>query len=72
MYAHDVSSSIFSSSAIIDDKFSYGLSIDPENGNIYGLEAPPFTDQGNIHMYNSQGNKMITYQVGVGPNSVLF
>ena len=50
----------------------YGFSIDPENGQLIGLQAPDFSSAGNIIFYDSEGNETTTYAVGIGPNGCAF
>jgi hypothetical protein len=50
--------------------FFYGFSVG-EN-TIYGTIAPDFTNNGTVEKYDSKGNKIATYEVGVGPNSATF
>ncbi len=58
--------------ALIADKYFYGFNIDPENGDIYGLEAPSFTEAGSLTVYSAEGEAKATYTVGIGPNGVVF
>ena len=54
------------------DKYFYGFNVNPDNGDIYGLEAPSFTENGNLLRYNASGEFIKQYEVGIGPNSVVF
>lgn len=53
-------------------KSLYGFSVDPENGQLIGLEAPDFNSGGNMIYYDFEGNETATYQVGIGPNGCAF
>lgn len=57
---------------LAEEKSFYGFNINRANGDIYGLEAPSFTENGNLIKYNSSGAIIKEYKVGVGPNSVIF
>jgi len=53
-------------------KSLYGFSVNPDNGNIFALEAPSFTANGMLYRYNSDGEVLGNYEVGVGPNGAGF
>jgi hypothetical protein len=57
---------------IAADKSFYGFNVNRQNGDIYGLEVPSFTENGNLIKYNSTGTVIKQYEVGIGPNSVVF
>lgn len=59
------------STPLIDEYF-YGFNVDPKNGIIYGLQAPTFTLAGTLKRYNSKGEMIETYAVGIGPNGAYF
>lgn len=53
--------------------YFYGFNVNPNNGDIYCLEAPNFTSGGSLKVFGSDFSgpkKMVT--VGIGPNGVLF
>jgi len=54
------------------EKYFYGFSVDPDNGDIYGCEAPTFSAPGTVYRYNSAGTELSSQTVGIGPNSVYF
>ena len=54
------------------DKSFYGFNVNRNNGDIYALEAPSFTENGSLIKYNSTGTVIKQYEVGIGPNSVVF
>ncbi len=53
--------------------YFYGFNVNPNNGDIYCLEAPSFTGAGKLKVFASDftGPKK-TVDVGIGPNGVLF
>ncbi len=54
-------------------KSLYGFSVNPDNGNIFALEAATnFTGNGVLYRYNSDGEILGNYEVGVGPNGAGF
>jgi YVTN family beta-propeller protein len=53
-------------------KSLYGFSVNPNNGNIFALETPSFTDNGILYRYNSDGEVIANYEVGIGPNGAGF
>ena len=66
-YANETNTQI-----IAADKYFYGFNVNPDNGDIYGLEAPSFTENGQLYRYNASGEFVKGYEVGIGPNSVVF
>ena len=54
------------------NKGFYGLEIDPENGDIYGLDAGLFTTAGYLYRYKNTSVLIDTFQVGIGPNCAVF
>ncbi|PKP33067.1 MAG: hypothetical protein CVU00_11060 [Bacteroidetes bacterium HGW-Bacteroidetes-17] len=54
------------------DKYFYGFNINPDNDDIYGLEAPSFSDNGILYRYDKLGTFVKQYEVGIGPNSAVF
>jgi len=57
--------------ALIDKSF-YGLSINPETGNIFAMEATSFTANGTLWRYEANGTELGSYEAGIGPNSAGF
>jgi hypothetical protein len=47
------------------------LGIDDE-GNIYAGFAPDFSNNGFVKKYDMSGNEIAKYEVGIGPNGVVF
>lgn len=52
--------------------FFYGLDVDPNNGEIYGLDAGNFSSNGNIRKYSNLGLMMDSLIVGIAPNNIIF
>jgi len=50
----------------------YGVSVDPNNGNIYGAILPSYTTKGIVYRYDSSGNQLNNYEVGFYPDRCLF
>lgn len=50
----------------------YGFNVSPKNGDIYCMEAPSFTEPGNVKVYLSDGSLLKTVEVGIGPNGAVF
>lgn len=53
--------------------YYYGFNVNPNNGDIYCLEAPNFTGAGKLKVFNtgsSSPKKMV--DVGIGPNGAIF
>ncbi|HBZ66357.1 MAG TPA: hypothetical protein DEO70_05915 [Bacteroidales bacterium] len=56
----------------ISDKMFYGFGVNPDNGEILGLEAPSFTGPGVLYRFSPDGTQLGQYPTGIGPNSVVF
>ena len=52
--------------------YSYGLGIDPENGNIYLADAKDFNSSGLVKVFDKDGNLVETMNAGVAPNGFVF
>lgn len=50
----------------------YGFNVNPENGDIYVLDAGDFQTAGTLIIYNNSGVELASYSVGLIPNGVLF
>jgi YVTN family beta-propeller protein len=57
-----------------DIETPYGLSIDPNNGDVYVTDAKDFTVSGAVYCFNSQGQLRFSFSVspGVSPNGLVF
>jgi hypothetical protein len=53
-------------------KSLYGLSVNPQNGDIYCFENTSFTTSGVMYIFNSNGTLKFTGVVGIGPNGAVF
>lgn len=71
IYAWDNQSATLPSTPI-SDKLFYGFNVNPDNGEIFGLVAPSFTDSGILYRFSSDGTLLGQYPTGIGPNSVVF
>ncbi|UCG27177.1 MAG: YncE family protein [Bacteroidales bacterium] len=49
----------------------YGMDVDVNNGNIYGLDARGFLENGYLFRYSSSGSLIDSIEVGMGPNGVV-
>lgn len=50
----------------------YGFNYNPASSELYLLESKSFSSSGKMHIYNEQGSKITTKEVGIGPNSAYF
>ena len=50
----------------------YGLSYNPANNRIYVSDAMGYTNTGYIREYDTQGNYIQSYHVGLNPSKILF
>jgi len=71
IYSMSVNSNQMPSEPIINKVF-YGLAVHPQSNIIYGLEATSFTQNGFMFRYHSDGTLIDSFEVGVGPGSVVF
>ncbi|MEN8137125.1 MAG: DUF5074 domain-containing protein [Bacteroidota bacterium] len=58
-------------SAPIISGYFYGFNVNKDN-NVFGTLAPDFSSNGTVKEFDSDGNEIENYTVGVGPNSVVF
>ncbi|MCK9422446.1 MAG: hypothetical protein M0Q38_07600 [Bacteroidales bacterium] len=73
IYAMPIASSYLPTDPLIDSgKMFYGFNVNPDNGDIYALEAPTFTGPGLLYRYNPQGKLLKQYTVGIAPNGAYF
>ena len=54
------------------DKVSYGIDVDPENGDIFLPWFTSATSNGNIFVYTETGTEKLTLDAGIMPNSAVF
>ena len=55
----------------IIDEYFYGFGVYNDDF-IYGTMAPNFTSNGSVKKYDPTGKEISTYEVGIGPNGVVF
>jgi YVTN family beta-propeller protein len=71
IYALNINSSSLPTSPLIQG-FFYGLDVNPDNGEIFGLDAGNFSSNGNIRKYSKSGLKLDSLSVGIAPNNIIF
>ena len=71
IYALNINSSSLPISPLIQG-FFYGLDVNPDNGEIFGLDAGNFSSNGNIRKYSKSGLKLDSLSVGIAPNNIIF
>lgn len=71
VYNMSITATLLPSTALISKSF-YGLSVDPYNDNILGMEVPDFSSNGNMIVYDEEGTQLATFTVGIGPNGASF
>jgi DNA-binding beta-propeller fold protein YncE len=71
IYRYNIGSGNLDSLPLIDKDF-YGFNVDPQNGDLYGFEAPTFTVSGKMYHYSKEGKLIEEYSLGVGPNGITF
>lgn len=54
------------------DGYFYGFNVNPNNDDIYALLAPNFSSAGTLEIYSNVGVVKGEFEVGIGPNTVLF
>jgi len=70
VYKFNTSQEILPESPLADNMF-YGFNVDSE-GNVWGAEAPSFTEAGIVRKINTEGDELNSFEVGIGPNGVYF
>ncbi len=50
----------------------YGLSVDPQSGDLYVADAVDYAQSGVIYRYDSAGHLLDTFRVGINPNGFAF
>ncbi|MFW5821390.1 MAG: YncE family protein [Bacteroidota bacterium] len=55
-----------------NDNLFYGLGIDPENSDVYCSDAIDYLQKGIVFRYNSEGEKIDSFRVGVVPGEFTF
>lgn len=70
IYKIDIDATEAPTAAFIEGSFS-GLVLDATD-RIIGLKTPSYTENGTAQIFNSAGTLLGTYDVGIGPNGVVF
>ena len=71
IFAVSITDDVVPATPLIAKSF-YGFNINPENGNIFALEALTFTENGKLYRYDKNGIELGSYEVGIGPNGAGF
>lgn len=72
IYKMNITDTDIPSTPLINKGF-YGFNINPETGNIFALEtALDYVSNGKLYRYNTSGELLGEYKVGVGPNGAAF
>jgi hypothetical protein len=50
----------------------YALNVDPATGNIYVGDAPSFSAIGKVYVYSASGDKVTSFDAGIGPTEIVF
>ncbi len=58
--------------AAVQNQYFYALGIDPLTGYIYIGDPKGFVQQGSVYIYNQQGTKLKSFNVGLGPGHFYF
>lgn len=70
--AIDLTSRQVTNPAFYSGENLYGLSVNPANGDVWVTDAAGFQSNGQVFRLNAQGNLLDTFNVGAGPNNVIF
>lgn len=71
VYSVNVASAVVSANPLISGSFS-GLGIHPVTNEFFALKTPDFTSAGTLEIYNNNAHKTGEFNVGIGPNMVVF
>ncbi|MFO7999827.1 MAG: hypothetical protein R6U46_01180 [Marinilabilia sp.] len=73
LWAMDYNASELPAEPLIDETLN-GLSVDPDNGDIYCAVAPSYEEPGYVSVYDANGNEVALYEdnIGIGPNNFIF
>lgn len=72
IFSMNINASSVSTTALVDaTKYFYGFNVNPVTDEIYALESS-FTSAGIMSRYSKTGTFLKNYEVGIGPNSVIF
>lgn len=69
VYTMPVTSTSLPDEPIIDSEghYYYGMTVSPDDSNIYIADAVDYVQTGKIHRYDAQGNFVSSFSVGVNP-----
>ena len=71
VFSHEVSSTSISTTPFIE-KYYYGLGIDPETGDVIGLDPLTWDQDGIMDLYDENGTAIESMNVGIGPGNLWF
>lgn len=71
VYAFGISDTEVSTTPLIDKSF-YSLGVNKSNDHIFGSDANDYKNAGSIYEYDSNGNDVGTFQVGIIPGGFYF
>jgi YVTN family beta-propeller protein len=72
IFSMPVSATVTPASALISDKYFYGLAVDPFNDDVIACEAPDFSSPGRVYTYREGAEVFKVVEVGIAPNGVAF
>lgn len=75
VYSLDITATEESSEPIFeagDVTSLYALNVDPGTGNVYIGDAPSFTAVGKVYVYSFGGEKITSFDAGIGPTQIVF
>ena len=74
VWAVDVTSGLFPTEPLItvEGWGQYGLDVDPTNGDLYIADAKDYVSNGSVVRYNSAGEKIDEFEVGLLPSKFVF
>lgn len=55
-----------------EDREFYGFAVNPATAEFIAADAPSFTSDGTIFIYNERGEVQNDFDVGIGPNGAIF
>ena len=72
VFSMSVSATSTPATALIGDKYFYGLAVDPYNDDVIACEAPDYSSPGKVYTYRGNATVFKTIDVGIAPNGVAF
>lgn len=67
IFKFPVNDDVFPTTPIVNKAF-YAIYVDASRDNIFGFDALNYASRGNMHRYDSEGNQLGLYEVGIIPN----